>query len=298
MAKLSRKAIREGLDQVPMDTLLLGVTQAKETPLTPKQREFARLVALGETKTGAYRKAYNSKGKPTTQAVEAWNTATNPKVAQMIEAFKLANEVEKQQTPAQLRRLVITQLTQHALDESFPPAQRVKALELLGKVTEVGAFTERKETTITHQSGDLKAKLMEQLKTVIDITPNQLDCTQDDADSLLAELQGEANLVDGDGENLAEMDDTHRTPTTLIKRDGAEEYTHTIPHIQSVPNSIPHIQSVPESASHTQSHSESIACAESGVGLGAHPADMGDPPLMDGNGDGTGGIFIEKSAAE
>lgn len=255
-----------------MDTLLLGVTQAKETPLTPKQREFARLVALGETKTGAYRKAYNSKGKPTTQAVEAWNTATNPKVAQMIEAFRLANEVEKQQTPTQLRRLVISQLTQHALNEDFPPAQRVKALELLGKVTEVGAFTERKETTITHQSGDLKAKLMEQLKTVIDITPNQLDHAQEDADSLLAELQN--------GENVAEVSGlvdsgTHPTPTPLIEPEPSDGHTHTIPHNQSPSESVPHNQSLPKS------DSESIL-----AGALPYPADMGNRPLESGNGEG------------
>jgi hypothetical protein len=52
MQKLNRKQIREGLSQVPIDTILLG-TQAKDRTLTHKQKEFARKIALGETKAQA-----------------------------------------------------------------------------------------------------------------------------------------------------------------------------------------------------------------------------------------------------
>jgi hypothetical protein len=64
--------------------------------------------------------------------------------------------------------LVIHQLTQHALDGEINPAQRIKSLELLGKVAGVDVFMDRKETTVIHQSGDIKARLLNQLKAVID----------------------------------------------------------------------------------------------------------------------------------
>lgn len=268
MAKLSRKAIKEGLEQVPMDTLLLGVTYAKEQPLTPKQREFARQVALGETKAQAYRNAYNSKGKPNTVGQKGYELAKRDEMQVMIDAFRLANEVEKQQTPAQLRRLVITQLTQHALDESFPPAQRVKALELLGKVSEVAAFTERKETTITHQSGDIKARLMEQLKQVIDITPKQ----EDDTDDLLLEIAGSQEQ-----ETQGEFEQGYGTGTPPNEQSEAEICTHNIPHTQSVEISNPHTPEI---------SAEEVP----------YPSDMETHPVSEENGLGTGGNILEKSA--
>ena len=288
MAKLSRKAIKEGLEQVPMDTLLLGVTYAKEQPLTPKQREFARQVALGETKAQAYRNAYKSKGKPNTVGQKGYELAKRDEMQVMIDAFRLANEVEKQQTPAQLRRLVITQLTQHALDESFPPAQRVKALELLGKVSEVAAFTERKETTITHQSGDIKARLMEQLKQVIDITPKQ----EDDADDLLLEIAGSQEQ-----ENLGGLEQGYGTGTPPNEQSEAEIYTHNAPHTQSYSESNPHTQSPVKSNPHTQSveisnpHAPEISAEEV-----PHPSDMETHPVSEETGLGTGGNILEKSA--
>ena len=53
-AKLTRKQIDEGLKAVPMEYLLLGAPSV-EKRLTPKQREFAKELALGNTKAGAYR---------------------------------------------------------------------------------------------------------------------------------------------------------------------------------------------------------------------------------------------------
>ena len=114
MAKLTRKQIQEGLDQVPIDAVLLGVGDRHGTTLTPKQREFARQVALGETKADAYRKAYNAKGKPKGVANNGHALSRHTGVQLEIEAYRLAAEAEKQRTPSQLRALVIHQLTKHA----------------------------------------------------------------------------------------------------------------------------------------------------------------------------------------
>jgi hypothetical protein len=56
---------------------------------------------------------------------------------------------------------------------------RVKALELLGKVSDVGLFTEKQEITITHQtSDDLRDRLRRKLQKMVDVTPD----TVEDAD--------------------------------------------------------------------------------------------------------------------
>ena len=217
--KLTRQQVQDGLDSMPIDTLLLGSVSSGQS-LTHKQREFARMVAMGETKTGAYRKAYNSKGKPEGQSVAGCRLAQDSRVALMIEAYQLANEAAKYRTPAQLRELVIHQLTQHALNTECPPAQRIKALELLGKVSEVAAFTERKETTIVKQSADIKTRLLESLRNVVDVDAKVVDS---DADSLLAEIIGAKRAQDGE---LAEPE-PHRTPTEHIEAEGAGFYIHT-----------------------------------------------------------------------
>jgi hypothetical protein len=116
----------------------------------------------------------------------------------------------------------VSQLTKHVLDEEFPPAQRVACLKLLGSVAEIGLFVDRKETLVVHQSSDIRAKLIEQLRT---ITGQVTDVT-DDADSLLAEL---AKSPDSD-------------PTHLPPPECADECVgvaiHTIPLEISSENSI------------------------------------------------------------
>lgn len=63
---------------------------------------------------------------------------------------------------SEIRHLVTNKLI---LDTENPDARvRLRALELLGKISDVGLFTERSEVTITHQStDDLKARLREKL---------------------------------------------------------------------------------------------------------------------------------------
>lgn len=71
---------------------------------------------------------------------------------------------------AQVRHMVVNKLIQ---ETENPDARiRVKALELLGKVSDVGLFTEKQEITITHQtSDDLRARLRQKLQKLVDVTP-------------------------------------------------------------------------------------------------------------------------------
>jgi hypothetical protein len=188
--KLTRAKVKEALETVPIETVLLGSSSAHGVKLTSKQREFARQIALGETKASAYRKSRSSKAKPETASRRGVELANNSKVQAAIEAFKLAFEAQRYTSPAHLRALAIQQLTEHSLNPEFPAAQRVKCLELIGKMTEVALFTERREIVQVTDSAQIKERLMDTLRTITQAQAQDVDDTA--ADSLLAELAGPA----------------------------------------------------------------------------------------------------------
>ena len=180
---------------MPMDKILLGHNTDHKIKLTAKQMLFAEEVAKGTPKAKAYRKAYNSKAKPSTQANDAYKLAQNPHISAMIEAKRVAIEAQKYQTPAHLRALTIHELTKHALDADMPPAQRIKCLELLGKITEVALFTERREVIKVESQEAMREKLVNAVKLAIG-TNEVIDATYTSANDLLAELHGAADAGD------------------------------------------------------------------------------------------------------
>jgi hypothetical protein len=100
------------------------------------------------------------------RANEAWSWRTIAIVQAAIEAFKVAFEAQRYTSPAHLRALAIQQLTEHSLNPEFPAAQRVKCLELIGKMTEVSLFTERREIIQVTDSAQIKDRLMDTLRTI------------------------------------------------------------------------------------------------------------------------------------
>lgn len=194
MTKLTRKQIAEGLKAMPMDTLLLGAS-SKTTKLTPKQIKFAEEIAKGESKAEAYRKAYKSKGNPTTVSKNGQMLLKNPSIQTQVDAFKVAIEASKYTTPAHLRMHIIHKLTQKTLDDDVPHAQQLKALELLGKITEVSLFTHRTEVIKTDNSESMKEKLIKSLALAMNSTGDK-KIPEYSAESLLAELTGEAPVDD------------------------------------------------------------------------------------------------------
>lgn len=158
---------------------MLGAANAKTTKLTAKQAKFAQALALGETKAGAYRAAYDTHTTAQAQSVEGQRLAAHPAVSLQVEALKLAAEARNYATPPALRALVIERLTAHAIDDTINPAQRLRALELLGKITEVAAFTERREIVRVTDSGTARDKLLLSLREVlqasaVDVTPKPI----------------------------------------------------------------------------------------------------------------------------
>ena len=145
---------------------------------------------MGKPKAEAYRNAYDTKASPQVQATEAHRLAKNPQIALMIDSFKVAIEAEKYLLPSHLRALTIQKLTEKAIDPDVKPAQQIKALELLGKITEVALFTERKEITTNDTSAKAKDKLIETLAHAIRSSKHISLDKKKEADELLAEITG------------------------------------------------------------------------------------------------------------
>jgi len=66
----------------------------------------------------------------------------------------------------QIRHLVTNKLLLES--ENADPRIRIRALELLGKISDVGLFAEKSEVTVTHQSSDdLRDKLRSKLEKLV-----------------------------------------------------------------------------------------------------------------------------------
>jgi hypothetical protein len=235
-AKLTRAQIREGLDTVPVSHIL-GKSVTRE--LTPKQRAFALEVAKGSTGAGAYRKAYNAKGKPKTVGDHASRLKGDDRIKAEIEAYQLAIEGAKHRNPAALRELVIQSLVKVIIDPDAKPGQITAAAKVLGTVTEVAAFTERKEVRTITSSEDARAAIMAQLKALSNASATDATIIDAQADDLMRELAGS---------------DTHPSPTPQAGEEESLANIHTIPHEQSP---IPHEQSHPFPNSAATSTSDS-----------------------------------------
>ena len=145
----------------------IGAQRKGPSKLTAKQRRFAEELALGNSKAGAYRAAYDSHSAPVIQSQEGYRLSRHPEVSATVEALRLAAEARRHATPAALRSLVIERLTAHAIDDGIQPAQRLRALELLGKVTEVAAFTERREVITQRDPAAARAALLDNLRAAL-----------------------------------------------------------------------------------------------------------------------------------
>ena len=222
--KLTRAQIKAGLEQVPIESLLSS-GEGRTPKLTTKQKAFAHAVALGQTKAKAYRGSYNPKPAHSTMVTAPYKLAADPRIKREVEAYKLAIEAEKHRTPAQLKALLVQQLVQHSIDEDFPPAQRMKALQLIGQLFEVGAFLERKETTVIHKSSDIRARLLDRLQARAPAAPVS------DALELLEEIRGAAT-----SEPASSAPTAPGAPPASPYAPGA--LSHTVSDIQSLDSDI------------------------------------------------------------
>ena len=135
--------------------------------LTQKQMGFARAMVKGRSQADAYRETYDAEGMaPNTIWKEASKLLLNPKVSGYINALNKRQEEAALHSALSLRRLVVERLVHEAKGAGSDSA-RVRALELIGKLSEVSAFTERIEQVDADATPEeIKARLVERLRQV------------------------------------------------------------------------------------------------------------------------------------
>ena len=241
--KLTRKQIAEGLKATPIETLLLGAKNSKEKRLTASQIKFAEEIAKGKTKAEAYRQSRpngrKSNAKPQTASKRGQELSKDGAIQAQIEAFKVAIEAQKYQTPLHLRALAIHKITEKALDPNCPPAQQLKALELLGKITEVALFTERREVVQHTSSDQMKEKLLQSLRLAIK-SSTATDARELSPDSLLAELTAKPVNKDISGDLMSNNDQIMDDQGEIIEAEGvfsSESAEPTDPQPPKIQNS-------------------------------------------------------------
>jgi hypothetical protein len=240
--KITRQAIRETLKQVPIDQILVGAHNVGKVNLTKKQKDFARKVAEGKPKAQAYREAYDSQAKPATQSNEGHKLMKNPAISAMIEAFTLANEAREYLIPAQIRTMAIQNLVSIAINDGEKTSNKLKALELIGKMSEISLFAETKTHVHLHSSEDIRGQLLEGLRQAFTNSRGLNDLAKRKAESLLVELS-EARTIESDQDNGAtpsETDEPDDPPPTdpQISTNSKLKSMHSIPHIQSDSNTL------------------------------------------------------------
>ena len=202
----------ETVEKAPDAHLFPDSVRRGKQGLTPKQRKFARAVAIdGLTKADAYRQAYDVTSKRT-MAAEPYRLAANPIVAREIESIRAAMEAEHIRNPVALRALVIQSLVTMGTDPGIKDATRLQALALLGKVAGVDAFVEKKEVRTISSSEDARARVLEQLRSIVKADATDVQAIEADADSLLAELETHRGATPQDGEQES-RDKVHTIPS-------------------------------------------------------------------------------------
>ena len=140
-----------------------------EHDLTAKQEKFTRLVAEGNTLAGAYREAYDAENmKPNTIFSSASRLMDKPQIAARVKVLVRAQEEDSQHDAARIRRFVIERLHIEA-ENADNASARIRALELLGKLSDVGAFVERIETDIKDErtAAEIEAELKSELAALL-----------------------------------------------------------------------------------------------------------------------------------
>ena len=271
MAKITKREIREGLENIPIEQILLGSANSRE--LTHKQKTFAKQVALGKPKAQAYKIAYDTNGNPITASANAQKLMGDTRIKLLVDAYSRAFEAREYQKPERLRELVIHQLTELALNPEVKDAQRIRSLELLGKVSEVGAFVDRKETRVIHESSKIKERLLDQLKTIINVDASEID----EGESLLRELSG--------SEPQTEDPTTTRPPQIDHAEHG--NYIHSIPNTQSASSNA---------SEHTDSEKEPLQTTDSEEEKSEVETFPPDTPLEESKEEGVGGTNLGKES--
>ena len=234
---LTRAETKQAINDLPIERVL----QIKNSTLTSRQKAFAKAVAEGSTGADAYRLAYSPKGKKKTHGDNASRLKRDERIQAEISAHAMALELQKYRTAEGLRALALSSLVEVLIDEDAKPAHKLQAARIIGQVTEVALFTTRSEVKHVSDSGEIKEKILSQIKSLMLSAGSAGDITDVAASDLLAELHAadtaemiaddnaQINEIEGEGKFLAD-DEPHPTPTPLDSNEPPPSHIHTIPH--------------------------------------------------------------------
>lgn len=156
-------------------------------------------------------------------ASEPYKLARDPAVSQEVAAIEAAIRAAEYQTPAALRSLVVHSLVKVITDPDSKPGQITAAAKVLGTVTEVAAFTERKEVRTISSSEDARARIMSELRELVKAQADDAEVIDAAADSLLAEL------MPADADAIPGQDGPHPPGTPQTVEGTPPQALHIIP---------------------------------------------------------------------
>jgi hypothetical protein len=118
-------------------------------------------MAEGASKREAYVQAYDVNAGSRSVGITACHIAAQPKIQSALEQQRAVERLRYSQNPDQIRSFVVDQL-QHEAKTAQKPNDRLRALELLGKLADVAAFETR--SVVTHQKADTRSALRSKLE--------------------------------------------------------------------------------------------------------------------------------------
>jgi len=156
--KLPDSAVKALARGVPADRVL-----TPHINLTPKQKSLVEALASGATKREAFKQAYpHRKTSAKNLASEACHVAASPNVRAALAQHQAVEAVRYSQNPNQIREWLTDQL-QHEARTAQRPGDRLRALELLGKLAQVGAFETRSVVEHRKAPDDMRQALLAKL---------------------------------------------------------------------------------------------------------------------------------------
>jgi hypothetical protein len=133
--------------------------------ITPKMRQFASLVAQGNSPRDAYRKAYavRTDTSEATVIASANKLMKDSRITGLMEPIWESIKQNVIDDAIATRRHVLEQLHAHASDANVRTGDRLKALELMGKA--IGMFVDKSEAKVEQVDPEqLKRELDSHLK--------------------------------------------------------------------------------------------------------------------------------------
>ena len=166
------KGKKPDLKLVSGKTEITKLTKAKDQPLTSKQLEFAQLIADGYTKADAFRKAYDVSPDTKDKSIHemASKTFNNVKVISRVKAIQHQKAEDLRMLAIKRSEFIMKQLEKEAMDMDNNSSSRIRALELMGKSSEVALFTDKveiKSENINMTAEELQDQLKDKLQKLL-----------------------------------------------------------------------------------------------------------------------------------